>query len=327
MKRAITAFGLSLGLALSAPVAAHDVKSADSKSTQGPLMTLDQISEAFGWDMDGVEIKTEKVADGLYVLFGIGGNIAVSIGEDGTLIVDDQFPQIMPKIKAALKEIGSEKVDFVINTHWHFDHADGNLAFGKDGTWIVSQANSRKKMLSDHIINLGFVSYEQKAYPAHARSDITFDTTMQFHINGEQIDLLHFGPAHTTGDTAIIFRGKNAVHLGDVFNNSGYPFIDADNGGDITGMIAFCQAVHDTINDDTKVIPGHGAVTTRAKLARYIEVLTTIQDRVQVMIDDGQNLDAIVAAKPTAEFDKEFYGAEVTTTAFLGRVYASLTKS
>lgn len=322
MKNAITVFGLSLGLAIAAPAKAHDTK---AQPPHGPLMTLDQIGQAFGWDMENAEIKTEKVADGLYVLFGIGGNIAASVGEDGTLIVDDQFPQLMPKIKAALKEIGSKKVDFVINTHWHFDHADGNMALGKDGTWIVSQSNSREKMRSDHIVNLGFVAYEQKAYPAHAISDITYDTTMQFHINGEKIDLLHIGPAHTTGDTAIIFRGKNAVHLGDVFNNSGYPFIDADNGGDIEGMIAFCQAVHDTINDDTKVIPGHGPVTTRAKLARYIEVLTIIKGRVQTMIDDGKDLDAIVAAKPTADFDKEFYGAEVTTIAFLGRVYASLT--
>ncbi|GAB5487330.1 MAG: MBL fold metallo-hydrolase [Parasphingorhabdus sp.] len=323
MKRALTALGMSLGIVMGTSAAAHDVK---SPPPTGPVMTLDEIGKAFGWDFENTEIKTEKVADGLYVLFGVGGNIAASVGEDGTLIVDDQFPQLMPKIKAALKEIGSDKVDFVINTHWHFDHADGNMALGKDGTWIVSQSNSREKMRSDHIINLGFVAYEQKAYPAHAISDITYDTTMQFHINGEKIDLLHVGPAHTTGDTAIIFRGKNAVHLGDVFNNSGYPFVDADNGGDIEGMIAFCQAVHDTINDDTKVIPGHGPVTTRAKLARYIEVLTIIKDRVQTMIDDGKDLNAIVAAKPTAEFDKEFYGAEVTTTAFVGRVYASLIK-
>ena len=326
MKRVISAMGLSLALAMGSPATAHDVEKSNAKASQGPLLPAEQLYKAFGWDMDAVEIRAEKVADGLYVLFGNGGNIAVSIGEDGTLIVDDQFPQLMPKIKAALKEIGSDKVDFVVNTHWHFDHADGNMALGKDGSWIVSQSNSREKMRADHIINLGFVSYEQKAYPDHAVSDITFDTTMQFHLNDEKIDLLHFGPAHTTGDTAVVFRGKNAVHLGDVFNNSGYPFIDADNGGDITGMIAFCQAVHDTINSDTKVIPGHGPVTTRAKLARYIEVLTAIQGRVKAMIDDGKGLDAIVAAKPTADFDKEFYGAEVTTTAFLGRVYASLTK-
>jgi len=323
----LTILTTALTLASTAPALAHGAKDHQSAAPAKVNVTsMDQVMKTFGWDFEKAEIRTEKVTDGLYVLFGLGGNIAVSVGEDGTLIVDDQFPQLMPKIKAALKEVGSEKVDFVINTHWHFDHADGNMALGKDGTWIVSQANSRKKMLTDQIVNLGFVAVEQKAYPKHAVSDITYDDTMQFHINGEQIDLMHFGPAHTTGDTAVIFRGKNAVHLGDVFNNAGYPFVDADNGGDIAGMIAFCQAVHDTINYDTKVIPGHGPVTTRAKLARYIEVLTTIRDRVQAMIDDDKDLNAIVAAKPTAEFDEEFYGAEVTTTAFLGRVYASLTR-
>ena len=143
----------------------------------------------------------------------------------------------------------------------------------------------------------------------HALSDITFDTTMQFHINGQKIDLLHFGPAHTAGDTAVLFRGVNAVHMGDVFNNSGYPFIDADNGGDLAGMIAFCQAVHDAIDDQTKVIPGHGPVTDRARLARYIEVLTIVQDRVQAMIDDGK-----------------FQANDMMLPSFLSRVYASLTR-
>nr|WP_254305838.1 MBL fold metallo-hydrolase [Sphingopyxis sp. BSNA05] len=289
-------------------------------------MSADQIYSAFGWDFDKAEIKTQKVADGLYVLFGLGGNIAVSVGKDGTLIVDDQFPQLMPKIKAALKEIGSEDVDFVVNTHWHFDHADGNLALGKEGSWIVSQSNSRAMMLDDQIVNFGPFAGEQKAYPAHALSDITFDRTMQFHINGQKIDLLHVGPAHTNGDTAVLFRGTNAVHLGDVFNNSGYPFIDADNGGDLAGMIAFCQAVHDTIDDDTIVIPGHGPVTDRAKLARYIEVLTIIQGRVQALIDDGKSLTEIMAAKPTADFDEEFQANEMMLPSFLSRVYASLTR-
>jgi len=181
-------------------------------------------------------------------------------------------------------------------------------------------------MLDDHIVNFGPFAAEQKAYPEHALSDITFDRTMQFHINDQKIDLLHIGPAHTNGDTAVVFRGVNAVHLGDVFNNSGYPFIDADNGGDLAGMIAFCQAVHDAIDDNTKVIPGHGPVTDRAKLARYIEVLTIVQGRVQALIDDGKTLQEIMAAKPTAEFDTEFQANEMMLPSFLSRVYASLTR-
>ncbi len=322
--------GLALAFSLHSPALAHGVQPQQSTPAEpvspGPLMTADQMYKAFGWDFDKTEIKTEKLAEGFYVLFGLGGNIAVSVGGDGTLIVDDQFPQLMPKIKAALKGVGSDKVDFVINTHWHFDHADGNLTLGKEGSWIVSQSNSRDKMLGDQIVNFGPFATEQKAFPQHALSDITFDTTMQFHINDQKIELLHIGPAHTAGDTAVIFRGVNAVHMGDVFNNSGYPFIDADNGGDLAGMIAFCQAVHDAIDDDTKIIPGHGPVTDRTKLARYIEVLTIIQGRVQALIDDDKSLLEIMAVKPTAEFDTEFQANEMMLPSFLSRVYASLTR-
>ncbi len=325
MPRTFGTFGLALSFALASPALAHGDNPAGSPP-QGPVMSADQMYQAFGWDFDQAEIKTEKLADGFHVLFGLGGNIAVSVGADGTLIVDDQFPQLMPKIKAALKEIGSGKVDFVVNTHWHFDHADGNQTLGKEGSWIVSQSNSRDKMLSDNVVNFGPFATEQKAFPVHALSDITFDTTMQFHINDQKIELLHIGPAHTAGDTAVLFRGVNAVHMGDVFNNSGYPFIDADNGGDLAGMIAFCQAVHDAIDDNTKVIPGHGPVTDRAKLARYIEVLTIVQGRVQALIDDGKSLQEIMAAKPTAEFDTEFQANEMMLPSFLSRVYASLTR-
>lgn len=313
-KKLMTSF-VAVGLALGSSAYAHD-----------NVITFDQMAGMFGFDMETTEITTEKVKDGLYVLFGVGGNIAVSTGDDSTLIVDDQFPQMMPKIKAALKEIGSEKVDFVVNTHWHFDHADGNLTLGKEGTWIVSQSNSREKMLTDNLINFGPMAYEQKAYPEHALSDITFDDTMQFHFNGEKVELVHYGAAHTNGDAAVIFRGKNAVHFGDVFNNTGFPFIDADNGGDIQGMIDFCQAVHDAIDDDTIVIPGHGPVTDRAKLARYIEVLSVVRDRVQALIDEGKDLEAIVAAKPTADLDEEMNGTDATVPGFLSRVHASLTR-
>ncbi|SIN61225.1 Glyoxylase, beta-lactamase superfamily II [Parasphingorhabdus marina DSM 22363] len=306
---------------------AHGAQDPHARTTPAvEVMPMDQMLKLFGWDFDKTEIRTETLAEGFHVLFGLGGNIAVSVGKDGTLIVDDQFPQLMPKIKAALAELGSEKVDFVINTHWHFDHADGNLTLGREGSWIVSQSNSRDKMLNDHVINFGPFATEQKAYPEHALSDITFDKTMQFHINDQKIELVHVGPAHTTGDAAVIFRGVNAVHMGDVFNNAGYPFIDADNGGDMDGMIAFCQAVHDAIDDETKVVPGHGPVTTRAKLARYIAVLTIVRDRVQALIDEGKSLDDIVAAKPTADFDEEFQANPMMVPSFLSRVHASLTR-
>ena len=274
-----------------------------------------------GWNIGKTQIISKKVGDNLHVLFGTGGNIAVSIGDDGVLIVDDQFPSLMPKIKSAIGKLGGKGIDFAINTHWHFDHAEGNLALGPEGTWLVSQANSREMMKQDHIINLVVSSYEQKAYPESAWPDITYDKTMQFHFNGERIDLMHFGAAHTTGDTAVIFRGHNAVHMGDVYNNSGYPFIDAGNGGKFDGLIKFCSKTLKQIDENTVVIPGHGAVSDYQGLADYIEMLTIIHKRMMAVIDNGASLEDVYAAKVTKEWDKK----QGNPTGFINRAYMSLT--
>jgi cyclase len=289
------------------------------------VMSFEDMSKAFGWDFEKTQITTEELDDGIFVMFGVGGNILVSIGDDGTMIVDDQFPQMMPKIQAALSEVGSSNIDYALNTHWHFDHAQGNLALGKGATTIVSQSNSRSMMLDDHLVNFGPMAYEQKAYPEHALADITFDNSMGIHFNGEKIDLMHYGAAHTTGDAAIWFRGRNVIHMGDVYNNSGYPFIDVDNGGRLRGMIDFCQKVYDQIDEKTIVVPGHGAVANRPKLGRYIEILTILESRVQKLIDEGKDLEAIIAAKPSSEFDAELKAPDFVVAVFLNRVYASLT--
>jgi len=286
----------------------------------------DELLDQFGWDLAKAEIKTQKLGEGFYVLFGIGGNIAVSIGENGTLIVDDQFPELMPKIEAAIAKVGGDGVDFAINTHWHFDHADGNMALGPAGTWLVSQSNSRQKMTEANTINLIVAKYRQEAYPSEALPVITFDDRMSFHWNGEQIDLIHAGPAHTTGDAAVFFRGHNAVHMGDVFNNTGYPFIDADNGGEIDGMIRFCETVLAELQPGAIVIPGHGEVTDYAAMERYIAMLKTVRDRVSGMIEQGMSVEEVIAANPTADLDESF-GDVSNSLGFVDRVYTSLKKS
>ncbi|MDE0061270.1 MAG: MBL fold metallo-hydrolase [Gammaproteobacteria bacterium] len=286
-------------------------------------MSLDEMVAVFGWDFDTAVIEAQEVGAGLYVLFGPGGNVAASIGDDGVLIVDDQFPQVIPKIEAKIAELGGGAIDFAINTHWHFDHADGNLALGPKGVWLVSQSKSREMMTGAHLIDLVALQYEQQPYPENARPVITYDDRMQFHFNGERIDLLHFGPAHTTGDTAVIFRGSNAVHLGDVFNNAGYPFIDAGNGGDLDGMIRFCSAVLAEIEAGTTVIPGHGPVTDYRSLADYITMLSTVRERIAMLIEDDADLDAVVAAKPTAEFDERYGDPGL----LVNRAFASLSRA
>jgi glyoxylase-like metal-dependent hydrolase (beta-lactamase superfamily II) len=285
-------------------------------------ISLHKLLDAFGWDFDKANIRSQKIDAGLDVIFGLGGNIAVSTGADGTLIVDDQFPELIPQIKAEIKKLGGGDVDFVINTHWHFDHADGNQALGPDGSRLIAHSNSRKMMLDDHVINLVSLTYNQKAYPESALPTITYNDTMQIHLNGGRIDLMHFGSAHTTGDTAVIFRKHNAVHLGDVYNNAGYPFIDADNGGSLEGVISFCQSVLDELNRDSTVIPGHGPVTNYQGLKDYIDMLAKVRDRMKKMIAAGADLGAIEAANITAEWDDKVGDP----AGFIDRSYVSLTR-
>ena len=288
-------------------------------------LELEQLAQAFGWDLEGAEIETQKVAEGLYVLFGVGGNIAVSIGKDGVLIVDDQLPQVIDKIEAAIAKVGGEGVDYAVNTHWHFDHAEGNNVLGPNGTTIIAHSNARAGMAKGGLVNMVVAQYNQQPYPAKALPVITYDEGMQIHFNGSQIDLKNFSPAHTTGDTVVIFKEQNAVHLGDVFNNAGYPFIDVDSGGSIDGMIQFCEETLQLTTMDTIVIPGHGPVTDVATLRRYVSMLQSVRTRVTDLIDAGKTMEQVIEAKPTADFD-EVYGPESSSLGFINRVYTSLSQ-
>ena len=286
------------------------------------IVTLESLAH----DYDAVEIRTEQVAEGLYVLFGLGGNIAVSVGEQGVLIVDDMFPALHPKILDAIEAIaGRREIDFAINTHWHFDHAQGNLAFGAHGAWMVAQRESRQKLISGAVFDTGSTRYRQAPYPLEGQAVISFDDRLSFHLNGTDIDLVHAGPAHTAGDAAVIFREQRAVHMGDVFTRTGYPFIDADNGGGIDGMIAFAEAILADVGPDAIIIPGHGEVTNGAALAESIEMLETVRARVAAGIASGQSLEQIIASKPTADLDARFQ-QQSSIEDFLDRVHASLTR-
>lgn len=274
-------------------------------------------------DLESLEIEVEKLSDTLYSLSGVPdyGNLLVSIGESGVLLVDDDAKGNIPKIQAKINQLGGGDVDFVINTHWHFDHSDGNLALGPAGAWIVAQAKSREMMLGDHQIYMPYeFKLDQQAYEGAALPTLTFDNSMQFHFNGERIDLLHFGPAHTTGDAAVYFRNHNIIHMGDVFNNSSFPFIDADNGGSLQGMINFCKQVLNGMERDTKVFPGHGTVVGYEGFEDYITMLETLRDRIQAMIDNGATLAQIQQANVAEEYGFANAGE------FVNRAYTSLIK-
>ena len=313
----------ALALFGAAFASAQEAEEATAEQATEELLTLEQLLERFQWNFEDAGIITQEIGEGLHVLFGIGGNIAASIGEDGVLIVDNMFPEMVPKVRAAIAELGGGDIDYAVNTHWHFDHAEGNLTLGPAGTSIVAHDNSAAMMAKTNVLNLVITKYLQEAYPREARPAISFDDRMRLYFNGDEIDIVHAGPAHTAGDAAVIFRKHNAVHFGDVFNNTGYPFIDADSGGGIDGMIAFCQSILDEVGPNAVIIPGHGEVTDSATLQAYIDMLTTVRERVAAMIGEGKSIEEVMAAKPTADFDETF-GPEENSLGFVNRVYTSL---
>ena len=283
------------------------------------------VMDAFGWNFDEAEITIEKISDNVHVLFGLGGNILVSTGDDGVLLVDDQMPELKYKILRSLRKIGGRSVDYVINTHWHFDHAEGNLAFGPDGAKIVAHENSRSMMLNPKPINLSFIVYPQQPYPLNSVPQITYQDTMKLHLNGEQIELYHFGHAHTTGDTAVFLRNSNVLHMGDVFNMTGPPFIDAGNGGSIDGIIRFCEEVLKVVNDKTVVVPGHGPISTTEDLQTYIDMLIVVRDRIKQGIQQGKSLQEIIDTDPTKEW-RDMFGEGPFIVGVIDRAYAGMTK-
>jgi cyclase len=269
-------------------------------------------------------ITVQKLSDGLNVLYGVGGNILVSTGPQGVLTVDSQFAGMVPKYKATIAELGGGAIVYTINTHGHFDHVEGNTILAPDGTRFVAHEKARELMSMPRTINLVTQQASQPAYPEEARPSITYSREMRMHFNGRQIDLVHVGPAHTAGDTAVILRASGSsptvVHLGDVFNMAGYPFIDVDSGGDLNGVISFCQTVLAQIGPEAIVVPGHGKVSGYKELADYVAMLTALRDRIAALVATGATLEQVIAARPTAPWDD----SRGNPAGFINRAYTSL---
>jgi cyclase len=235
-------------------------------------------------DFSKVQIEVTKVSGNIYMLEGAGGNIAASVGEDGIVIVDDEFAPLAEKIAAALKNIGvtDKPVRFVINTHYHGDHTGGNANFAKDGSTLIAQDNVRKRLeAGGEAGNGGTVKMQNKPAEKAALPIITFEHDVTVHLNGEDIRALHFPAGHTDGDAIIYFPKNNVVHMGDDFVRYGFPFIDVTAGGSVQGMIAACEKSIAQLPADVKVIPGHGALSNADDVRAYIKMLKETSAAVQ----------------------------------------------
>ncbi|MBS0374315.1 MAG: MBL fold metallo-hydrolase [Proteobacteria bacterium] len=292
-------------------------------------LALAAAASAQEQDFSKVEVKATRVAGNVYLLEGAGGNIAASVGEDGIVLVDDEFAPLAPKIAAALKSLGitDKPVRYVINTHYHFDHTGGNAPFAGEGSTVIAHDNVRTRMASGGTAgNGGSVHMQTQPAEKAALPVITFDHDVSVHLNGEDIRALHFPAGHTDGDAVIYFPRANVVHMGDDYVRYGFPFIDVDAGGSAEGMIRACEAVIEKMPPDVKIIPGHGALSTVAEMREYVAMLKATSAAVSKALKAGQTLEQMKAAKLLAPWSK-YSGDFITTDAFLETLYNAMTKS
>lgn len=250
--------------------------------------------------LDTVKIQTQQVGPGVYVLVGSGGNIGLAVGDDAVFIVDDQFAPLTPKILAAIAAITPKPVKFVVNTHWHFDHTGGNENLAGTGALIIAHDNVRKRMSTDQFIEA--MNRKELAAPKGAWPVVTFNEGVTFHINDETIAVTHVAAAHTDGDALVYFTRANVLHMGDVFNMAGLPFVDRSSGGSINGVIAAAEKVLGMVNDQTKIVPGHGRVAGKAELQAWHTMLVALRDRMKKEIAAGKTVEQVLAAKITEPY-------------------------
>lgn len=269
-------------------------------------------------DWSAVEIRAERIAPGIAVLFGAGGNIGVSYGEDGTILVDDQFAPLTEKIQAAVAELEATPVRYLINTHFHGDHTGGNENFGKAGATIFAHHNVRVRLSEGRAGERPIPPAPKEALPV-----VTYEQGVTLNVNGDTVDVIFTGGGHTDGDSVVHWREDNVIHMGDLyFNIPGYPFIDTRSGGNVINAMNTLDQVIRSIDDETKVIPGHGPMSNKAELLAYRAMVGRAVDLVRALKDEGKTLEETVAAKPLADFNRGegFIGPDQFVTA----IYESL---
>ncbi len=282
------------------------------------------VSVTLGNDFSTVEINTHSVGANVYMLEGSGGNLGVSTGEDGVFLIDDQHAPLTEKILAALGKLSDQPVRLLINTHYHADHVGGNENIGKTGSVIISHENVRKRMNSEQFV--AFFNKKIAPYPHKALPIITFTRDISFHLNGEELAVLHLKNAHTDGDAIVLFKKSNVIHTGDIYFNGIYPFIDTSADGSVDGVIKGVEQILTMIDDNTKIIPGHGPLSNKKELEAYMAMLVSVRDKIRAGVTKGLTMEEVVAQKPTAEYDQNLGDGFLSPENFVKILYSDLSR-
>ena len=274
---------------------------------------------------DNSPLKTISLGNGLFLFSGDGGNVTAVVDDGSTLLIDSGMESRAVELNDAVFKATMRPVTRLVNTHWHFDHAGGNVFFGSSGVTIIAQENVKKQLSS--VQDVPFVGLRDGNYPEQALPTMTYSSTMALRQGPQRLTLVNHGPAHTDGDTVIYIAPENVVVVGDIFSNAFYPIIDLVSGGSVDGMILSIDRILAQTDEQTKIVSGHGPVATRADLEDYHDMLVQVRQRIKVLITAGKTMDEAVAAAPTKDFDAKWGSGYVTPDVFTRIVFSSLTKS
>lgn len=273
-------------------------------------------------DFSKVEITVEQVTENIHVLFGSGGNIGILSGADGVIMIDDQYAPLSEKIEVAIQTISDHPVKYLLNTHWHGDHTGGNANFANKGATIIAHENVRERLSKDHIKAF---NRTVKAAPEAAWPVLTFSDKMSLHANGEDIIAIHVHNAHTDGDALMYFPNSNVIHMGDTYFNGRFPYIDLSSGGSVNGLIEAANKALFLIDEETKVIPGHGALSNKKELTAYRDMIVKVSTKVKEAVAAGKTVEEIKAANFTEGFE-EWGNAFISSDRFLDILYTDFSR-
>jgi cyclase len=288
------------------------------------LLVVARSVSAQHLDYSKVKISSTPLRNGVHMLQGAGSNVAVLVGTDGAVVVDDQFAPLTARLLDAIRGLGSASVRYVVNTHWHSDHTGGNENMANAGAAIVAHGNVRKRMSTRQVIEVEHDT--TPARPVRARPSVTFRDSISLYANGDTVLVLHVPGAHTDGDAIVVFRRANVIATGDIWFNGSYPFIDVSTGGSLGGTIAAVDRVLGLSNDATRIVPGHGAIGNKASLREYRDMLVALRTRVAPLVANGRSLEQVLSAKPLADLDARWGQSFIPSELALRIVYESLAR-